>query len=225
MWQRHVDVMSVIDQDDYDRGLLDYEQQYARQRHIEEHGFVRITAELTRFLAQYGPWVEIGAGTGKLSAGIRLAGGRSLATDNFTGSFFRQGDWMPAEVFYADAERVARLVARSPTLNLLCSWPYESDWCFRAVRHLRVDQLFGYIGEGPGGQTGDVQLHELLEQDFVAIDDMPVVKMLATIHDHVTIYRRAKVTTPAPHTGVTSVRVLSRPEAKKPARVTKRHGR
>lgn len=220
-----MDVMSESDQDAYDREQLDYEQRYARQRHIEAHGFVQITPELTAFLAQYGPWVEIGAGTGQLSAGIRQAGGRSLATDNFASSFYREGDWMPSAVFYGEAERAARLVARAATLNLLCSWPYESDWCFRAVRHLRVDQLFGYIGEGPGGQTGDVQLHELLEEDFVAIDDMPVVKMVNTIHDHVTIYRRARVTTPAPATGVTAVRVLPRPVPKTTTKVTKRHGR
>lgn len=218
-------VMSGTDQQDDDPDQLAYERQEARQRHIEEHGFVQITPELTKFLAGYGPWVEIGAGTGKLSAGIRAAGGRSLATDNFTGSFFMQGDWMPAAVVYAEAERAARLVARSGTLNLLCSWPYESDWCFRAVRHLRVDQLFGYIGEGPGGQTGDVQLHELLEEDFVAIDDMPVVKMVDTVHDHVTIFRRARVTTPPPACGIPPVRNLSRSATKKAARITKRHGR
>lgn len=217
--------MSKVDPQEDDQDLPDDDPWEVRQRHLEQHGFVRITAELTTFLARYGPWVEIGAGTGKLSAGIRLAGGRSLATDTFASSFFHQGDWMPTAVRYADAERAARLVARSRTLNLLCSWPYESDWCFRAVRHLRVDQLFGYIGEGPGGQTGDVQLHELLEQDFVAIDDMPVVKMVDAIHDHVTIFRRAKVTTPPPDTGVPSVRSLSRPVANKPAKVTKRHGR
>jgi hypothetical protein len=186
-----------FDYERFDREQAELDQQHARFQHLAEQGFVRITPQLCSFFAPYGPWVEIGAGLGRLTAGIRLAGGRSLATDNFSSSYIRQGDWLPSNVHYGDAERVARLVARSATLSLLCSWPYESEWSYRAIQHLRIGQVFGYIGEGPGGQTGSISFHELLEDDFEVIAEMEVEKMVKDVHDHATIYRRITVSNPA----------------------------
>lgn len=161
-----------------------------REEHIKHTGYVRITDGLCSYLASFGPWVEIGAGTGALSRGIIQQGGRSLATDLHDWGMFDFGYWSRKHTIHADARRVARLVSRCPTLGLLSAWPsYSEPWCFEAVRLLRPGQRFAYIGEGRGGCTGDDQLHDLLSSDFDVIGERDVEQFYG-IHDSLVVYRR-----------------------------------
>ena len=163
-----------------------------RDRHIETTGFVRITPELVDFLLQYGPYVEIGAGTGALSRAIDAAGGSSLATDNFQ---WHDGDWKSwsaAGVMRMDAVEAVELTMKEigPERSILCSWPsYDENWCFRAVRHIKKGRLFVYIGEGRGGCTGCDRLHDLLAKEFEQIDSYWYPRF-SGLHDRVKVYRR-----------------------------------
>lgn len=134
-----------------------------RDRHIEQVGFVRITPGLIDFLLKYEPYVEIGAGTGALSAAIRAAGGRSFPTDSFAwhdnSACAWSAAWSPISHGVTRMDAVAA-VRNTVSSNILCSWPsYDDDWCYRAVRHIGEGRLFIYIGEGPGGCTGCDKLH------------------------------------------------------------------
>ena len=61
-----------------------------RELHIREIGYVRVDERVSAFLAKHGPWLEIGAGTGALAHGIKLAGGRIVATDDFSWKVHRE---------------------------------------------------------------------------------------------------------------------------------------
>lgn len=162
---------------------------HAREKHIKGIGYVRPTVELCQFLAKQCPWIEIGAGTGALAAGIHRAGGACIATDDFSW----QKHWSKTtDVMQATALEAAGWLSREDRkyFGLLCSWPsYSDSWCFQAVSLLKPGQLFGYIGEGSGGCTGDEQLHNLLESDFEVVADHPTERFYG-IYDHCWIYRR-----------------------------------
>lgn len=163
-----------------------------REAHRSTIGYVRVTKPLCEYLASFGPWVEINAGTGALAQGIREAGGRCVATDLHDWGYFDRGQWSTSGTIKADAVRVARLVARRPSLGLLSSWPnYNEPYCFRAVRQLALGQRFAYIGEGDGGCTGDDDLHNLLASDFEQIGEMDINPFWG-MHDWLTVYRRVK---------------------------------
>ena len=116
-----------------ERWRLDHEE---RDRLIKTTGFVRIDDDLCEFLASHGPWVEIGAGTGALAAGITRAGGLCVATDNFSWGEFAVGNWpVPLDddtlcsstgVIRLEASEATRrlvLSSRDRARGLLSAWP------------------------------------------------------------------------------------------------------
>lgn len=129
-----------------------------------------------------------------MAEAIRTAGGRIVATDNHSWQLFNEGrPWneLAKRTIRADAERAARLVSRHLSLGLLCSWPTHSDdWCYRAVRHLRVGQKFAYIGERFGTSSGDAQLKALIEDRFEEVETFDLTAGWNGIYDRLTIYQR-----------------------------------
>lgn len=173
--------------------LNSYETQQRMRRDVFRgyHDYLTVAERL----APMGPWVEIGSGSGALAREIRSLGGRCVATDSHEWVWFRDDEqgpalWSKAHSIEAEAERVGRLVGRHPSLGLISAWPsYAEDWCFRAVRHLSVGQLFAYVGEGYGGCTGDDQLHDLLVRDFELMERVDI-RQAPYVHDALYIYRR-----------------------------------
>ena len=169
-----------------------------RDRMLGYHDYVTVA----QVLAPLGVWVEIGAGSGALTAEIRRLGGRCVGTDLHEWFLFDPAPskyvsmgtrWDKSNTIRAEAERVGRLVGRYPSIGLISAWPsYDEDWCYRAVRHLSVGQLFAYVGEGAGGCTGDDQLHDLLDKQFEVVAEVDLDQAQG-IHDYLAVYRRVQL--------------------------------
>lgn len=169
-----------------------------RDSRLSYHDYVTVA----QVLAPLGSWVEIGAGSGALTDEIRRLGGRCVGTDLHEWFLFdpapneyttMKKKWDPSKTIRAEAERVGRLVGRHPSIGLISAWPsYNEDWCYRAVRHLSVGQLFAYVGEGAGGCTGDDLLHDLLLRQFDVVVEIDIDQAHG-VHDYLAVYRRVQL--------------------------------
>jgi hypothetical protein len=159
--------------------------------------------------------VEIGAGGGYWAGMLRACGVDVVAydpappKDGPTKWHSKPGGW-------SDVDRGDhRTAARHPGRTLLLVWPScEEAWAGEAVRryHKSGGDTVIYVGEGPGGCTGDDTLHRLLGADdgycthhlftsedcdcvtrveplFSELDDVTIPQWFG-IHDHLTVYRR-----------------------------------
>lgn len=163
----------------------------ARNAQIRSEGYPILSPPLIEALLPCCPLLEVGAGTGALASAVKAAGGRIVASDNYTTHGKNGWHGSRGRVLKAEAGRAVRLLARTRGVNLLCSWPsYDDGWCYRAVRLLPRGRLFAYVGEGPGGCTGDDDLHRLLYRDFDLMSEV-IIPVHEFMHDRLFIYRRA----------------------------------
>ena len=110
--------------------------------------------------------VEVGAGTGYWARLLHERDVDVVAYDvapppsSSNAWFAGRQPWFPVE---AGDERI---VARYPERTLLLVWPTRNeDWAADAAQlHLEQGgQRLVYVGEPPGGRTGDLRLHALLD--------------------------------------------------------------
>lgn len=87
-----------------------------------------------------------------------------------------------------DCEKSVRL--HSDRTLLLCWPPYSTNDAHRALRAYEGDRVI-YIGEGPGGCTGDDQFHDQLASEWVEVDSRRPVQWWG-IHDWITVFDRKK---------------------------------
>jgi len=179
-----------------------------REKYIAKFGFAILDGRTIETLRPYGPFIEVGAGSGYWSYELRLAGVDSLPTDpgkklysvfhekaHYTDSaegrwaIGRLGRWkpfMPIE----DLDGVAA-VKKYPERTLLVVWPdYQDPWAAETLAEF-AGSTVAYVGEGEGGCTGDDRFHYLLDQQFSIAETCSIPNFFA-IHDALTIYRRGK---------------------------------
>jgi len=152
---------------------------------IHSFGFPVVIDETIDGLLPFGPFVEVGAGTGFLSRLLALAGGDSIATDAGTGEYgFSHGAWREIQVLDG-----AAAVRAYPDRTVLMSWPSLGDsWCEEVVAAMRPGGLLAHIGER-GGCTGTEAFDEMLSDRFepVARVALPV---FGGLHDRLDVLRR-----------------------------------
>jgi hypothetical protein len=86
------------------------------------------------------------------------------------------------------ADGAAAVSVAPPGATLLLSWPPMDDAGFRILSAYRGSRVI-HIGEGWGGCTGDDDLFELLQRDWIEVaEHMPV--QFYGLHDFVTVYDR-----------------------------------
>lgn len=71
---------------------------------------------------------------------------------------------------------------------LLCWSPYGEPFAFECLQAFQGTQLV-YVGEGPGGCTGDDRFHEELSQAWTCEGNL-VIPQWFGIHDSVFLYDR-----------------------------------
>lgn len=153
-----------------------------RDAWIREFGFPVVIDETVEGLLPFGPFVEVGAGTGFLSRLLALRGADVVTTDAGTGTYgFRHGSWR--EVLIQDA------VLEHPDRTVLMSWPSLGEpWCEEAASAIRPGGLLVHIGER-GGCTGTDGFEAILEAGFEEIARVPM-PVFCGIHDRVEVFRR-----------------------------------
>lgn len=137
-------------------------------------------------IAKLSPLVEIGAGTGYWAMLLEKCGAFVVAYDR------RAGDSRlhPEKKYHEVLEGTESVLKTTPPeFNLFLCWPsYGTPFASNALRLFR-GQYVAYIGEGPGGCTGDDEFHKGLEEGWAIVKRVEIPRW-AGVQDALTIYRR-----------------------------------
>lgn len=124
----------------------------------------RVIEEIAR--ASPGGVVEVGAGTGYWARLLHEAGVDVVALDRWPPPSPRNRFVDPVEPWFPVRRAPAAWAGRFPDRTLLLVWPtWDEPWPAGALRryHAAGGRAVVYVGEGPGGLTGDDVFHRLLD--------------------------------------------------------------
>jgi hypothetical protein len=159
----------------------------ARAEAVRDFGFCCPTDEIIRAIKPYGPFVEVGAGTGYWAHCLGRAGVDVVATDPHVVPAGRYGfrrSWVTIEQVGA-----VQAVRRYRQRNMLIVWPcYQEAWAAKALAAFTGHTVV-YAGEGPGGCTADDRFFELLDRQFDQAREL-VPPQWPGIHDTVQVWHR-----------------------------------
>ena len=157
-----------------------------RWEYIAKYGFTLLSPELVQGMLPYGPFVEVGAGTGALANRLADAGADIVATDDMSDEYnFKHGHHFPV------ASSSATVTVRAhPDRTVIMSWPsYGSPWASHTLRAMAPGQRLIHIGESRGGCTADDDFFDALDKDFEEIKLLPH-KRFWGLHDYCTLHRK-----------------------------------
>lgn len=134
---------------------------------ITRYGFSIPSDEALQAVAGFSPRgvVEIGAGTGYWSRLLYELGVDVVAYDLAPPPSPTNRWFAGSQPWYWVRRGDETVVDLHPDRTLLIVWPTRNDtWAARASErfHQAGGQRFAYVGEGPGGRTGDDCLHAVL---------------------------------------------------------------
>ena len=164
-----------------------------KMRHLytQRYGFPVITPEAISIIGRSlagRPALEIGAGNGYLAHRLQQAGIDVLPTDAhlLQTNPYDLGQAEYTTVLQAEATTA---ILEFPELELLWSWPEAGPASWQALQQFQ-GETFIYIGEhDPDGCTGGQDFHDLLEQEFKAVEFIRLPNFPQE-NDQVGIYQR-----------------------------------
>lgn len=141
-------------------------------------------AEIKDFVGQ-AKIVEINAGRGIWAHLLQFENVKIIPTDS------EPPNLRYIEVIAAEASTAVKTYLQ-PGDCLMTSWPdYMANYATKAVKlalDLGLTKLI-YVGEPPGGCTGDDGFHEMVDQSFNLIKELSIPQWWG-IHDRVYLYQR-----------------------------------
>lgn len=164
-----------------------------RSEAISKFGFAILTQAVIDKLLPYGPFVEVGSGTGYWAYELNRAGGEGtcIASDPHPYKGLRtapQGTW--GNVLELDGKSAVRKYGKDRAL--LTVWPsYSEGWAAEVLQEYAAvgGQKVAYVGEGSGGCTADDRFHELLDEFWEELENITIPQWWG-IHDYLTIYQK-----------------------------------
>jgi hypothetical protein len=167
-----------------------------REQYIARFGFAVLTQRVVAAIAKYSPLLEIGSGSGYWAHELRKAGADCVATDPGTGKYgYAKNGWVP----YVEIDPIdgVAAVAKYPNRALLIVWPdYDDPWAAEALRDFDGTTVL-YVGEGPGGCTGDEAFHELLDSRYALKEEIDIPQFDG-LHDSLQVHMRLPVESYSP---------------------------
>lgn len=165
-----------------------------RQRALERYAFAVPNAEALAAIARSAPngVVELGAGTGYWAAQLQRVGVDVVAYDTAPPPSPDNSWFSRAECFHEVLRGDVADLDRHGDQFLLLSWPTNGAiWPADAVQrfHAAGGSALAYVGEPPGGRTGDDVLHKLLgdidqcHQCAYGVVDRPCVCDVPTVFE------------------------------------------
>lgn len=162
-----------------------------RQEYVTRFSFAVLWGDTLRDLAKYGPFLEIGAGTGYWAYELRKIDIDVIATDLKPPGRGGNQYWFHETRPYTKIIKVSATTAvkRYTGRTLLTVWPsYNESWAYEALLKFPGDTVV-YCGEGYGGCTADDEFHTELEANWRIIEEIPLPQFMS-IHDTLVVYRR-----------------------------------
>jgi hypothetical protein len=146
-------------------------------------------------IADAGPVVEAGAGTGYWAALLRDRGADVVATDPAAGG---GNAYHPTSPLWTDVEPADGVAAvrRHRDRTLLLCWPPADDDAasWSVLRAYRGDVLL-YVGEGIDGPAGTARFHRELVLNWTVTDQV-AIPTWPGLRDRLTVFRRNPVRRP-----------------------------
>lgn len=160
---------------------------------MEEHrkkAFAKPNDEVIRWMVQFSPIVEIGAGTGYWAKLLTEAGAEVIPYDiapvGLGGNKYKQMTEDYGNVNVGGSEVVEQY---SDHTLFLCWPPYSDPMAYDCLTRYQGDRLI-YIGEGRGGCTGGDMFFEELEN--WTEHECPVdVESFSGLRDHLFMFTRS----------------------------------
>lgn len=141
-------------------------------------------------IREYGPFLEIGSGSGYWAYEMTARGIDIIPTDRDPADphWFnpeRGGkQWCP--IFKISAEKAVEMYDRP---GLLVCWPsYSQSWAHESLKKFRGKNVV-YVGEGYGGCTADDGFHEELIANWDEVLDLSIPQWWG-LHDRLWVYTR-----------------------------------
>ena len=179
---------------------------YLRNYLCKKYSFAIPSRSSIKLIAQYGPIIDIGAGTGYWAKMLHDYGVDIVAYDKdadlpFEARHYSKAKWFDVELGHEDA------IDEHSDRTLLMVWPeHEKPMAYNCAMKLKPGQHMIFVGECSGGCTGDEAFFELLghlpfsdcmeEEDtenpvalFDVVHQLDIPKWWG-VHDYLTIYRR-----------------------------------
>lgn len=154
-----------------------------REDLVEEYAWAIPTREAIETILEYGPVVEVGAGSGYWAWCIDQLGGVVAATDaDPPESTYRH------VAPYDARRRVNAMIPGEMDMALLLVWPpYDDPMAADCLEAYPGDTVI-YVGEGRGGCTADDRFHQRLHQDWHLAETVPIPTYLG-LHDRLEVWR------------------------------------
>lgn len=172
-------------------GSADVDGYLLRKRCVAQYAWAIPSQRAIEAIADYGPVVEMGAGTGYWSWLLRQSGVDVVAYDLHPARRGAEANgWHPDTPRWTKIQkgRPDELVHHADRTLFLCWPPYATDMATRSVAFYDGETV-AYVGEGEGGCTGNDDFHEVLERDWKQNDSIDIPHWEG-VHDRLTIWRR-----------------------------------
>ncbi|HEY3990725.1 MAG TPA: hypothetical protein VGM02_15590 [Acidobacteriaceae bacterium] len=165
-----------------------------RQKVVGIYGFAVLTREIVNRLIVYGPFIEVGAGTGYWSYELQQAGCTSIATDISvpgTSSAFDSRYAYRHRTCFLDVQPISaqQAIREHPDKTLLTVWPETGEaWSYETLTAYTGATLI-YVGAVERGRPQDDQFHDELERSWRLETRMNIPRFPGH-HDAVFVYHR-----------------------------------
>lgn len=161
-----------------------------RDRAVDKYSWAIPDDEAIRIIKDLGKLVvEVGCGLGYWGRLLLNSGVKWTGIDNRR-SPIKEGQelWAPANYRVMRNSPRGRWAAHA---LLLCWPPYATGMAYNQLKRF-TGNTFVYVGEGPGGCTGDDKFHKLLNGDWEEVLSHNIPQWFG-LHDYLVVYQRKGV--------------------------------
>ena len=160
---------------------------------VDEYSYAIPNPEAIETIIKHSPLVEIGCGLGYWAHLIRMCGGDIVAYDNAInekGQVKLHSKNQYVTPYTTVIEGNEDSVKNNSDRTLFLCWPPMSNMGYECLHQYlqHGGQKLIYIGEGPGGCTGDDDFHQLLRNQMECIEIHSIPRWVC-INDRMYIYQ------------------------------------
>jgi hypothetical protein len=141
----------------------------AHNKLVREYSWAIPTSYALKCILQYGPIVEMGAGTGYWAHLLRAMGGDIIAYDKWTDNHdaFGINMWHAPDKQYSHVDNgdPEILVKHKDRTLFLCWPPCDDSMAVDCLKYWKGKNLI-YVGEEKGGSTANDKFFKILETEF-----------------------------------------------------------
>lgn len=161
-----------------------------RDRFIKQFGFAIPSEEALDACVALAPLLEVGAGSGYLTALLRARGVDVIPTD----PELAYGHIVDHGAHCNDMEplQAKTAIRRWPGRTVLMSWPAPDRWPLQALRAMRPGQHLIMIGEADGGCCANEETWAYIEAAFRFVRSAPI-PVWPGLHDRFQVWRKRRI--------------------------------